>query len=149
MITYSGNAGTYTVDQTVTISCSASDALSGVASTDCQDTTAPAYSFAVGTNTLSSTASDFAGNVGSGSVTFTIVVTPDSLSHLTHQFVSNSRVAYLMMATLTGVKWAGALGDQPLQASFVNTYIKLVNSQRGLTLTNQQADTLIRLASAL
>ncbi len=85
----------------------------------------------------------------SGSVTFTIVVTPDSLSHLTHQFVSNSRVAYLMMATLTGVKWAGALGDQPLQASFVNTYIKLVNSQRGLTLTNQQADTLIRLASAL
>src|SRR3989304_5625351 len=41
-VTYSGNAGTYTVDQTVNITCSASDSLSGVASTTCANISGPA-----------------------------------------------------------------------------------------------------------
>jgi hypothetical protein len=59
---YTGNAGTYAADQTVTITCTPSDNLSGVASSTCANITGPAYSFALGTNAFSATATDNAGN---------------------------------------------------------------------------------------
>ena len=37
VVTYTGNLGTYTVDQTVDITCTATDNLSGVESTTCAD----------------------------------------------------------------------------------------------------------------
>jgi hypothetical protein len=36
--------------------------------------------------------------------------------------------------------------NERLKASFVNSYILLVNQQRGRALTSQEADTLVRLA---
>ncbi len=45
VVTYTGNAGTYTVDQAVSITCAATDIGSGVASTTCQNVSGPAYSF--------------------------------------------------------------------------------------------------------
>ncbi len=147
MVTYSGNQGSYTVDQTVTITCSASDALSGVASTTCADITGPAYSFTLGVNTFSATATDYAGNVGSGSTSFVVEVTPDSLINLTNQFVSNRRAASQLTSPLTGVKWADAMHNTRLKASFVNSYILLVQAQSGLS--NQQKTILIQLARAL
>ncbi len=146
-VTYSGNQGTYTVDQTVNITCTATDDLSGVASTTCADITGPAYSFALGVNTYSATATDYAGNVGVGSTSFTVGVTPDSLCALTKQFVSNRRDASRLCSPLTGIKWAEAMGSQQLKASFVNSYIYLVNLQRGLS--RQQKAILIQLAQAL
>jgi CSLREA domain-containing protein len=71
-VTYTGNAGTYTFDQTVNIACSAADNLSGVGSTTCADISGPASSFGPGTHTFSATATDMAGNVGNGSTTFTV-----------------------------------------------------------------------------
>ena len=63
-IAFSGNSGSYTVDQTVAITCTATDALSRVdpAHTTCPGASGPAYAFAVGTHTLSATATDRAGN---------------------------------------------------------------------------------------
>ncbi|TMC27181.1 MAG: HYR domain-containing protein, partial [Chloroflexi bacterium] len=46
VITYSGNAGAYTIDQMVVITCSASDGLSGMASNTCTGVNAPAYTLA-------------------------------------------------------------------------------------------------------
>ncbi len=148
-VSYSGNQGTYTTDQTVNISCTAADSLSGIDTTTCQDITVPAYSFAVGANTLSSTATDFAGNVASGSVTFTIIVTPDSLISLTQQFDSSRFEAPLLSSPLYYVKWAEAVHNERLKHLFIRAYQLLINTQRGLTLTNQQADTLIRLSNGL
>lgn len=85
--TYANNAGTYTVDELVDISCRAADAGSGVATDTCALVSAPAYSFPLGANTLSSTAVDVAGNTGLGSTTFTVAVTPRSLCNLTLRFV--------------------------------------------------------------
>jgi hypothetical protein len=50
VIVYSGNAGTYTVDQMVSITCTSSDALSDVdAATDtCVDISGSALDFGVG-----------------------------------------------------------------------------------------------------
>jgi CSLREA domain-containing protein len=75
-VTYSGNAGTYTLNQTVNITCSAADNRSGVALTTCVDINAPGTSFDIGTYTFSATAIDNADNVGSGSTTFTIKAPP-------------------------------------------------------------------------
>ncbi len=149
VVSYSGNAGTYSVDQTVTITCTATDNLSGVASTTCQNINAPAYTFAVGSNTVSTSATDNAGNVGTGSVTFTITVDSNSLTRLTQQFETNPLIARQLNSALTGVAWAEAINNPTMKANFINTYIMEVNLQRGRTLTNQQADILIQLAQSL
>ena len=89
-VVYSGNAGAYSVDQAVHITCSATDALSGVSSSTCQDIIGPAYGFGVGSHAISATANDNAGNTGNGSATFTVSVTPRSLCNLTEQFIQSS-----------------------------------------------------------
>jgi hypothetical protein len=71
-VTYTGNAGTYTTNQTIAITFTASDALSGIASTTCANVDGLASSFGVGTHTYSATATDKAGNMGSGSTMFTV-----------------------------------------------------------------------------
>ncbi|HEX3722034.1 MAG TPA: hypothetical protein VHV31_04540, partial [Nitrolancea sp.] len=146
-ITYSGNKGSYTVDQTVNINCSASDGLSGVASTTCQNVSGPAYSFAIGNNNVSATATDYAGNIGNGSASFTVGVTVDSLCNLTKQFMGNSRAALPLCAPLNDIKITHATNNPRLKASLVNAYIVLVNIQRGLS--NNQRATLTRLAKKL
>ena len=88
-IMFSGNQGTYTVDQTVSITTTATDALSGVATlstqplpnssvtcatgTRCVNFTAPAHSLGPGTHTISATATDGAGNAASASTSFTVL----------------------------------------------------------------------------
>jgi hypothetical protein len=90
VVTFAGNAGRYAVDRLVAIGCSASDALSGVLSTTCKDTNAPAWSFGLGTTTLSAGATDKAGNVATARTSFTVTVSPSSLCTLTKQFVEAS-----------------------------------------------------------
>jgi hypothetical protein len=91
-VTYGGNAGTYTVDQQVSIACAAADEPqgSGIASTTCADVTGPAAGFGLGTHAFSATATDNAGNTGSGSGQFTVTVTPASLCALTGRYVRDS-----------------------------------------------------------
>ncbi|HEX7103831.1 MAG TPA: hypothetical protein VF201_14395, partial [Nitrolancea sp.] len=148
-IVYSGNQGSYDITATVTITCTASDNLSGVATTDCQNISAPAYTFAVGSNTVSSSVTDVAGNTAGGSVTFTITESADSLTTLTKQFVSNPTLARQLSAPLGGIALANRINSPSMKQAYLNVYIMLVNQQRGRALTNQEADTLIRLAKGL
>ena len=148
-VTYSGNAGTYTVDQTVSITCTASDALSGIDTTTCADITGPAYSFAIGSNSFGASATDKAGNSGDGSVSFTVVVTPNALTNLTNQFESNGIARFQLDTELNGVRIAVNGNSAMLKSIYVNLYINSVNAQRGRTLTNDQADTLIALVKTL
>jgi len=71
-VNYTGNAGTYSGNQIVNITCTAADTLSGIASTTCANINGPANTFSPGTNTFSATATDKAGNQGSGSTSFTV-----------------------------------------------------------------------------
>ncbi len=91
-IAFAGNAGTYSVDQTVAITCSATDAQSGVASLACPSLNGvSASSFGVGAHTFTATATDGAGNTSTASVTFTVTApTPAALGSLTQQFVQGS-----------------------------------------------------------
>jgi predicted extracellular nuclease len=144
-VTYAGNAGSYTVDQSVQIACGASDALSGLATTTCADVNAPAYTFHLGPTTLSASATDVAGNVGSGATTFTVGVTPDSLCALVGQLVRNGGIANSLCVKIAHVEKGNRKGRAEAQAPFVNE----VEAQRGKALTSEQAELLIRLANAL
>ena len=61
-VTYTGGKASYQVDEQVSITCTAADALSGVASTTCANVSGPAYSFGLGSHTFSASATDKAGN---------------------------------------------------------------------------------------
>jgi hypothetical protein len=89
-VTYSGNAGTYPLLNNVAIACAAADDRSGVASSTCASTSGPAWSFGPGAHTLSASATDQAGNTGTGTTTFTVTVKPADLCTLTKQFVQGS-----------------------------------------------------------
>ena len=163
-VTYTGNAGTYTVDQTIAITCTAADPHnangtpgSGLASTTCANVNAPAYTFPLGPHTLVATATDIAGNVGIGSTTFTVEVTSSSLCTLTARFIQGSPNAQTspalakaqadrLCALLTNAKSA----PDPAKKALVDAY------QNGLTtlvdlglLTPAQAALLLTLSQAL
>lgn len=133
----SGTGG-YTVDQTVEVSCTASDALSGLALDPCE---APlvsdaAWNLPLGTTTLPLHASDKAGNVTSAQASVTVRVTADSLCTLSRRFAEGH----------TGL---GTSLCAMLDAGRVNAYQNHVAAQSGKALTPEQAATLSRLAGAL
>ncbi len=145
-VTVSTDAHSYTVDQAITIVCTASDALSGVASTTCPSSPMTAYSLNVGTDTLSATATDKAGNVGYGSTTVLIQVTFDSLCNLTTSFLLNTRSAgsYCVLLNLAAKSSAGGSNAQD---RFLQTYIHRV--EHSPDLSSDDAAILVGLARDL
>jgi hypothetical protein len=86
-ILFSGNLGTYTVDQTILITCAATDDRSGLATTSCPDVASgPATDFVGSTattdSTLTATATDNAGNDATADTTFTVTVTASGICRL-------------------------------------------------------------------
>jgi hypothetical protein len=140
VVTYSGNAGSYGITQTVNITCAATDAV-GVVSSTCAPITGPAYSFAA-TNTFSATATDAAGNTGSGSTTFTVTATLLDLMQLVNQFCTNAGVANGLNAKLQA---AANANNANARAGQLNAFTNQVQSQIGKTLTAQQAALLLQL----
>jgi YD repeat-containing protein len=134
MVTYTGAQATYSILDTVSITCSASDPLSGgvasgVASTTCQNITGPAYNLDP-TNSFSASATDFAGNTGTGSVSFQVVVTYADLCTLGKRFVTNSGLAQAngMCAQLDAAQAANARGNLTAKANAINAYLNRVDA---------------------
>jgi HYR domain/PKD domain len=146
VVSYSGNAASYSADQLVDIRCTATDGGSGVASTTCAGITGPAYSFALGTNTFSATATDAAGNIGRGSASFAVIASAASLQDLVSRFCTNAGVADGLNAKLAAA--AKAPNANP-RAGQLGAFENQVRAQRGKALTAEQADTLLRLVAAL
>ena len=142
-VTYTGGKASYQVDEQVSITCTAADALSGVASTTCANVSGPAYSFGLGSHTFSASATDRAGNTGSGSVTFTVGVTYTSLCNLS----SGSPTAggsEPRSARCSGSPSPPTRTTTPiLKKLSLQAYVLLVRAQTGRTLTATEAATLI------
>lgn len=169
IVSYTGNAGTYTTTQTVTITCAAADPTpgSGLVSSTCVNIAESASNFTIGSHVLSADATDSAGNVGHGSTSFTVeappvAITIGGLCLMTKQFIQTS-LRYLMLS-----KWQKAVIDSlanaicqrlaviaphftPKQkAAFVSAYEADVQALARLGwLTQAQATTLIGLANQL
>lgn len=137
VVSYSAtNGGVYTVDQTVALTCSASDNLSGVQSSTCANVSGDAYNFALGTTSYSATAVDFAGNVSQqATASIKVSVTSGSLCALVQRWVANQGVANSLCVKL----------DKGNYAPFQNE----VQAQSGKWLSADHAATLLRLVSSL
>ena len=161
-ITFAGNAGTYGIGSTVSITCAAADGLSGVASSTCPTISAPAWSLGAGLHTLSGTATDKAGNTGTGSTTFTVTVNSADLCTLNTQFVDSSNkyqallpvqrlvVNVLVKSACTILTSVGPKLLPNQKAPFINAYDQAVQALVAPGwLTQTQANTLTGLAAAL
>lgn len=133
----------------MSIACLATDSMSGIASQTCRDVVGPAYSFRRGVNTFKASATDRAGNVGTGSARFRVLVSFDSLCALTKQFLSGFAVAESLCGRLDVARDAGARGAVRAKKSALADYVKSVTKQRGKMLSRAQAGLLVRLAGAL
>lgn len=148
-VTYDGNAGSYTVDQQVAISCTPSDTLSGIASSTCADITGPAYAFGLGTHTYEASATDNAGNRGSATTSFDVQVTYPSLCSLATQFSTSTDVATGLCDKLTAAAQAQAAGHDKPKANVLSAFDHQVAAQTGKALTSDQAEVLTNLAATL
>ena len=135
VVTYTGNAGTYDIDKTVSITCTATDALSGIASSTCKNVNGPAWSFGLGPHTLSATATDKAGNKASASTTYTVIVTPAGLCRLIVRFLGKPQLADSLCAKLEQHSWSAFRNE--------------VRAQTGKSLSPAEAAVLIVLVDAL
>jgi hypothetical protein len=147
-LAYTGNAGTYTVDQLVNITCTATDDTSGIASHTCQDISGPAFSFPLGIHNFSATAVDKAGNEGSGATSFTVQVTADGLGNLTTQWVTDADAAMGLVDKLKAAEEAAVRGNNGAKANIINAFVNQVSAQIGKSVTAENAAILIRLARA-
>lgn len=93
-IAIGNNAGAYGVTDTVAITCTASDALSGLdGPADRGGIAGPAYTFGAGSHTFDRTAADLTGNTTTVHVGFTVAVDAAGLCSLVEQWSDNAGVA--------------------------------------------------------
>lgn len=135
VIAFAGNAGSYTVDQMVSITCSATDATSGVATSSCPGASGAAYSLGLGSHTLSASATDNAGNAGSATASFTVTVTPASLCNLVDRWVSQHGIANSMC--------------QQLANGAYDAFRNHVSAQSGKSVSDANAAILMALSNSL
>jgi hypothetical protein len=148
-VVYSGNAGSYTIDQQIAIDCSSADDMSGIASDTCVDISGPAYALSLGANNYSASAVDSAGNVGNGQTSFNVVVTFASLCNLTSSFVSDSGVGGSLCAKLNAGALAFSHGNANAVQNQLSAYQNELAAQSGKSLSAEQAAVLSALANAL
>ena len=145
-VTYAGNAGSYTVDEDIAITCVATDNLSGIASTTCQDITVPAWSLPLGTNTFSATATDRAGNTTTSTIKFKVEVTHRGVGNLSERFSAEQQIVKGLRKQLD----AAAEEDKAKTANNrLKAYSNKVRAEKGKAFTPSEADTLVHFATAL
>lgn len=149
LIGYSGAQPSYPVTQFVSIACSASDALSGLASNTCANISGEAYTFAIGNNSFSASATDNAGNSSSASVSFTVTVNYGDVCTLTQRFVTKAGVANSLCAKLNAADASAARGNMTSRNNQLNAYLNELAAQEGKSITSQNAAILRNLVAAL
>ena len=148
-VAYAGNLGSYTISQSVAITCAASDATAGIATTTCADVVGPAYSFRLGTHIYSATAIDLAGNAASAATTFQVIVTTSSLCELTKRFVSSSGIANSLCAKLNAADASMQRGDTQSRNGEIDAYVNEITAQTGKAVSDANARILVGFARVL
>ena len=150
VITFSG-ARSYTVDEEVLITCTASDAGSGIATTTCGGAPllrAWAWQLPLGPTTVHATATDVAGHTTTASATATVVVTHASLAALTTRFIDGA-LGKSLLAQLDASQRAAANGNLTASNNALSAYEREVQAQTGKAISGDLAAALLRFAAAL
>ena len=149
VVTWSDHPAEFTVDQTVAITCTATDEGSGIASHTCVDIGGDAYTFGLGAHTFTAGATDNAGNSASASTTFTVKVTYASLAALTRRFFADAGIVAGLVNMLDAADARAAVGDAEAEGSALKGYMSAVASHAGKTVSASNAAILVKLAAAL
>lgn len=151
VVDYAGNAGSYDIAADVAITCSASDPTpgSGMAGDTCADIAGPAYSFGLAISSFSAEGTDNAGNVGTGSTSFTVTASFSGLCTLVESFVSQKGVANSLCAKLAAAERAEARGQTNAQNGSLGAFINEVTAQTGKKIDASDAAILLAMANAL
>lgn len=149
LVAYDSHAASYTVDQYISIGCSATDAMSGIESHSCEPIAGDAYAFGVGSHTFTATAVDRAGNGASASTSFSVDVTFASLIALTRRFVTDPREAEQLVKFVKAAEEAYDRGHTPLAQVLLKVYAQQVKMQVGKTVSAEHGALLVQLANTL
>lgn len=147
-IDFSGNH-VYSVLDTVDVTCTAADALSGIDTDTCGTlASGPAYSFGPGYHAVSASATDKAGNTRASMSSFTVTVSYLQLCALTEQFSSKKNENDLCYK-LTEAQNADAKGKLNEKQHKLAEYMKKVQKDVPKAFTAAEAVTLIAFAQTL
>jgi probable HAF family extracellular repeat protein len=141
VVAYSAHPATFTIDETIAITCTATDDDSGIATHTCADITGDAYTFGLGTHSFTATATDNAGNTANASTSFIVNVTRESLAVLTRRFFRDHGLANGLVNMLVE---ADATNSDAL-----NGYRAAVGAHAGKTVSVEHATILIELSKSL
>lgn len=147
VITWSSHPATFTVDQSIAITCTATDDGSGIASHTCADVVGDAYTFGLGTHTFTATATDNAGNSATASTQCTVTVTASSLANLTRRFFGDAGMAKGLANMLASAERGEAKGNG--DGSALKGFAAAVAAHAGKSITEEQAEILIQLSGGL
>lgn len=128
--------GTYTVDQSVTVACTANDTVSGVVYSPCSSplVDSPAYRLNIGDNLVTVHAIDAAGNSATASTTVTVEVTLESLIRLLQTWVTGNGSQGIVNSLET-----------KLRHGQFDAFANEVGAQKGKKIPEEAADMLLKL----
>ncbi|HWI08818.1 MAG TPA: hypothetical protein VNT54_15045, partial [Solirubrobacteraceae bacterium] len=149
VVTYSEHPTELTVAEAISITCTAEDALSGIASHTCQDVAGEGYEFPIGQTVLSAAATDRAGHSASATTSFIVTVDADSLCVLTRRWVTSSDIATSLCWKLEAAQMARMMGNDPAAKRQLLAYRQQLAGQVGKTITRERADILSGLSHHL
>ncbi|WP_258881578.1 OmpL47-type beta-barrel domain-containing protein [Paenibacillus sp. sptzw28] len=147
----------YTIDQDIIISCTASDSVSGIAGSPCATPLlqAKAYNLAPGIHTVTATAEDAAGHRQAAEFSFTVSATFNSLGSLTDMFLGETGasgangIADALKKKLENASANALKGEGAAARDLLEAYMNQVTAQSGKALTDEQAAVLKRWAKWL
>ncbi|TJY42563.1 hypothetical protein E5161_06825 [Cohnella pontilimi] len=133
-------ARAYTIDETVLVTCTATDEGTGLVNNPCEFPLVhtPAYHLQAGVHDVTVTAEDETGNKTTATATYSVEATRDSLSVLTERFVQESGGEGIVNSLL-----------KKLEHKNYEAYIHELEALAGKKLTEEHAAVLIRFAKAL
>ncbi|WP_197089514.1 family 43 glycosylhydrolase [Bacillus sp. SA1-12] len=149
VIEFTGNKEIYAVDSFIAISCDADDDLSGIKNVECPVVDDIAFSFKIGENEISATATDKAGNTTEAKTVFTVTVDFYSLSRLTESFVNQDDIAHSLTKKLLSAKEAASRGNREAMEGTLQAYTNQVAAQSDKSITTEHAVLLISLTAYL
>ena len=149
VVQFSGQQPSYTIADTINISCTATDNLSGVASSSCPSIHTPASSFF---NTspfvLSGNAVDVAGNPGSASISFTVTASSASLEALIRQLFGGDTLGANGLITKIA-NFTDQSDTAAHRAKALNSFVNQVHAKTPSPLSAPAAALLIQVATSL
>lgn len=152
-ITFVGGGQVVPADGIVNITCGATDALSGIASSTCANISGPAYLFPPGVNTVVATATDKAGNDASASTTFTVTVDPESIGHLVCGFLGTGyklkQFCRKITQELDKAVAAQAAGNTKQRDVYLRQFLQTAAKAVPQTISQQQLTVLTQLVQSI